>query len=178
MQNCITEFYLFTLKHLMWIFHYKNVNSHNFSQRHHSCWPPFKKRTTKKSAHTFQRWGLHKGQFYYLTPKSPQNLVLNPTVTGTKDITQLCVTIQNLLPFRRPKGALSRFDFIREEYCMWHKIFIANFFKNSKLIIDMLLFAYYWRGPGAVIKAACLESRTPLWHSSYKRTTCFFHAHS
>ena len=38
-------------------------------------------------------------------------------------------------------------------------------------------------GPGAVVKVACLESRrsrgrTPLWHSSFKETTCFFPAHS
>ena len=37
-------------------------------------------------------------------------------------------------------------------------------------------------GPGAVVKAACLESRrsrvrAPLWHSSFKETRCFFHAH-
>ena len=37
-------------------------------------------------------------------------------------------------------------------------------------------------GPGAVVKAACLgsrrfQTRTPLWHSSYKETKCFFPAH-
>ena len=35
----------------------------------------------------------------------------------------------------------------------------------------------------AVVKAACLKSRksrvqTPLWHSSFKETKCFFHTHS
>ena len=39
------------------------------------------------------------------------------------------------------------------------------------------------RGPGAVVKVACLESRrsrarTPLWHSSSKETKCFFPAHA
>ena len=38
-------------------------------------------------------------------------------------------------------------------------------------------------GPGAVVKAACWESRrsrarTPLWHSSFNETYCFFPAHS
>ena len=38
-------------------------------------------------------------------------------------------------------------------------------------------------GPGAVVKAACLECRwsrvrAPLWHSSFKKTICFFLAHS
>ena len=38
-------------------------------------------------------------------------------------------------------------------------------------------------GPGAVAKAACLESRrlqvrTPLWPLSFKETKCFFPAHS
>ena len=38
-------------------------------------------------------------------------------------------------------------------------------------------------GPGAVVKAACLESRssrdrTPLWHSNFKEKKCFFHAHT
>ena len=38
-------------------------------------------------------------------------------------------------------------------------------------------------GPGAVVKAACLESRrsrgrTPLWLSSFKETKCVFTAHS
>ena len=39
------------------------------------------------------------------------------------------------------------------------------------------------RGPGAVVKAACLENRrlraqTALWPSSFKETKCFFPAHS
>ena len=39
------------------------------------------------------------------------------------------------------------------------------------------------QGPGAVGKAACLESRrsrarTPLWPTSYKETKCFFPARS
>ena len=39
------------------------------------------------------------------------------------------------------------------------------------------------RCTGAVVKAACLESRrsrvrTPLWHSSFKETKCFLLAHS
>ena len=37
------------------------------------------------------------------------------------------------------------------------------------------------RGPGAVVKGACLESRrsrvrTPLWNSSFKETKCSFPA--
>ena len=41
----------------------------------------------------------------------------------------------------------------------------------------------YRRGPGAVVKAACLERRrsrirTPLWLSSVKESNCFFPAHS
>ena len=40
----------------------------------------------------------------------------------------------------------------------------------------------FW-GPGAVVKAACLASRTsrvrtPHWHSSFKETKCFFPDHS
>ena len=39
------------------------------------------------------------------------------------------------------------------------------------------------QGPGAVVKAVCLESlrsrvRTPVWHSSFKEAKCFFSAHS
>ena len=38
-------------------------------------------------------------------------------------------------------------------------------------------------GPGAMIKAACVESRisrfrTPHWPSSFKETKCFFPVHS
>ena len=38
-------------------------------------------------------------------------------------------------------------------------------------------------GPAAVVKPACLENRrlwarSPLWHSSFKETKCFFPAHS
>ena len=49
--------------------------------------------------------------------------------------------------------------------------------------VNVCLPVYLGRGPGAVAKAACLESRGSrvralLLHSSFKETKCFFLAHS
>ena len=95
------------------------------------------------------------------------------------------VTSRQILPFGFAKRHELSTQQTRNIHAMSAKCWdtVCNADPTSVVRWDMPTHFIGGEGSGAMVKASFLESqrsrvRTPLWHSSFKETKCFFPAHS